>query len=126
MDPSASKKDPPRITSSTYTCFLIVQEIEEQKALCAEVVAAKDKVISSFYSEIRNKEQEFVKSLSKQAKDVDTLVKKMRQQYKRIQQGQDKELSTLEETFDEERKALRGTNNSELDALFEDRRNKES
>lgn len=94
--------------------------------MCSEVVAEKDKVITAFFAEIRNKEQEFVKSLSKQAKDVDMLVKKMRQQYKRIQQAQDKELSTLEETFDEERKALRSGNNSELDTLFEDRRNKEA
>jgi hypothetical protein len=63
--------------------------------------------------------------LSKQAKDVEILTKKMKSQFKKIQQEHDKELTELEDLMVEERKYLRNQQNAEFEALAEERRNKE-
>jgi vacuolar-type H+-ATPase subunit I/STV1 len=47
-----------------------IQEIDSQKGLCEEVIASKNSVIKEFRWEIKIKEDEYQKLLSKQAEEI--------------------------------------------------------
>lgn len=50
----------------------VLQHIQEQKSACDQVVASKDRLIAEYQKEIKAKEDEYVKALTKQAEDIGT------------------------------------------------------
>eukprot|EP01116_Phalansterium_solitarium_P015930 TRINITY_DN3584_c0_g1_i1.p1 TRINITY_DN3584_c0_g1~~TRINITY_DN3584_c0_g1_i1.p1 ORF type:complete len:660 (-),score=312.37 TRINITY_DN3584_c0_g1_i1:391-2370(-) len=103
----------------------LAEEIRKQKALCDEVIASKDALIREWHNEIKAKEDDYVKALSKQAEDIDDILAKMRQQNKDLVASYERETSEIEEAFLLERAALRQQLSADLEASNELRRNNE-
>jgi dynein regulatory complex protein 1 len=110
------------------------------KILCDEVTSSKDKVIRDFQQEIKVKEEEYFKCLTRQADDIgmyvydqqhsllvqkDSMLKISREQWTKLLETADTELNAIEDAYDNERAIHLQNNNTELEALYEDRRNKE-
>ena len=62
----------------------LMQDIEQQKDTCERIIQSKDRLIKEFKTELKAKDDEYVKSLKKQAEDVDLLLDKMGQQYRSL------------------------------------------
>jgi dynein regulatory complex protein 1 len=121
----------------------LLAEIEEQKKTCQEVLQSKDKIIKEYSQEIKQKEEEYTKALDKQNEDIgmetptrvffvvlscvaENIINRMREQLKKLENSVEAECAAVEEAFLEERRALRNKNAAELEALHEERRNKEA
>ena len=100
-------------------------ELSLQSANCKEIMAAKDKLIIEFQNQLKNKDEEYVKTLKGQSDDVQTLIQRMTQQFDEMHEEYELELQTIEESFLKERHDLLYSNKSEIDALFEKRREME-
>ena len=99
--------------------------MKEQKNRCDEIISSKDKLINGYQQEIKTKEDKYVKALQKQSEEIDDLIKRTRKQFEELLVAYEGELATVEDAFLEERKLLRQKNAEELEALAEERRNKE-
>jgi dynein regulatory complex protein 1 len=103
----------------------LMQDIEQQKDTCERIIQSKDRLIKEFKAELKAKDDEYVKSLKKQAEDVDLLLDKMGQQYRSLRGAFEVELEDVETAFMQERHELMQANLGELGALMEKRREKE-
>lgn len=56
--------------------------IEEQKAKCAAVLASKDALIAEFHLALKLKDEDYVKTLKKQADDIEELLARMRREFR--------------------------------------------
>ena len=52
----------------------LMQDIEQQKDTCERIIQSKDRLIKEFKAELKAKDDEYVKSLKKQAEDIDLLL----------------------------------------------------
>ena len=59
----------------------LLQEIEMQRDTCDRIIQSKDRLIKEFKTELKAKDDEYVKSLKKQAEDIDLLLERMGRQY---------------------------------------------
>lgn len=100
-------------------------EIESQKAACAEIIASKDTLIREFQLQLKAKDEEYVKSLKQQAQDIEDLLQRMRLEFKELQQEYELELEAIEDAFLTERDELLSANRAEIEGLFEKRREME-
>ncbi|PRP79860.1 hypothetical protein PROFUN_12472 [Planoprotostelium fungivorum] len=98
---------------------------EELRKSIAEVISSKDKLIKEYSIDIKAKEEEYVKTLAKQAEEIDQLIQKMRNQVKDLAKSYEQEMSAIDDSFLEERHILRKANAEEMEVLYEDRRNNE-
>ncbi|KAF0695385.1 Aste57867_13819 [Aphanomyces stellatus] len=109
--------------------FNMPQELHEQLSMqsqaCSEILASKDALIKDFQMQLKIKDEEYVVALKVQAEDVETLVDRMSQQYREMQEEYELELEQIEDAFLKERDELISTNKSEIDSLFEKRREME-
>ena len=62
----------------------LLSEIEKQRDTCDRIIDSKDRLIKEFKSEIKSKDDEYVKSLKKQGDDVDLLLERMASQFKTL------------------------------------------
>ena len=58
----------------------LLQEIEMQRDTCDRIIQSKDRLIKEFKTELKAKDDEYVKSLKKQAEDIDLLLERMGRQ----------------------------------------------
>jgi dynein regulatry complex protein 1 len=56
--------------------------VEEQKVKCAAVLASKDALIAEFHLALKIKDEEYVKTLKKQAEDIEELLARMRREFR--------------------------------------------
>ena len=61
------------------------EEIEKQRSQCLKITASKDKLINDIKLELKAKDDEYVKSLKRQAEDIDALLMHMGSQFKELQ-----------------------------------------
>mmetsp|Transcript_26278 Transcript_26278/g.34173 ORF Transcript_26278/g.34173 Transcript_26278/m.34173 type:complete len:756 (-) Transcript_26278:1528-3795(-) len=100
--------------------------IEEQKAKCAAVLASKDALIAEFHLALKIKDEEYVKTLKKQAEDIEELLSRMRKEFKDLSDEYDVQLESIEDAFLSERTELLRTNKFEIDTLFDKRKQAEN
>merc|ERR1719146_415251 len=100
-------------------------QLQLQKDQCQAIVDSKDRRILEFQTELRNKDEEYIKVLKQQSTDISTLVSKMRDQYYTPRKHYEEQLDEIEEAFVKERAELLGKNKAEIEALFEKRRQME-
>lgn len=74
-------------------------EIERQRQACEKIIASKDKLIMEIKTELKKKDDEFVKTLKRQAEDVDTLLQYMSRQFVEMQNAFKEELDEIENAF---------------------------
>jgi dynein regulatory complex protein 1 len=102
------------------------QEIQAQMASCSSIIHSKDELISEFQRQLRGKDEEYVRTLRQQSEDVDELLGRIRREFKEMQAEYDKELDSIEEAYLEERERTIADHSADIDAMFDQRRNKET
>lgn len=100
-------------------------EIQLQMEACGAIIRSKDELIADFQAQLRSKDEEYVRALRQHAEDIDELLNRIRSEFTELQSEYDKELDRIDEAFLEERERIIGEHTSEIDGLFETRRNKE-
>jgi len=107
----------------------IPQELSDQLQFqvnaCQQIIESKDRRIHDFHSELKNKDEEYIKMLKQQSVDITSLIAKMRDQYHTLRRHYEQQLDQIEEAFEQERTDLFGKNKAEIEALFEKRRQME-
>mmetsp|Transcript_18056 Transcript_18056/g.45712 ORF Transcript_18056/g.45712 Transcript_18056/m.45712 type:complete len:694 (-) Transcript_18056:255-2336(-) len=96
-------------------------EIEKQRTSCSSIIASKDELITEIKSELKSKDDEYVRILKKQAEDIDQMLHFMTQQFREMQRAFQEELDEIENAFLQERTELLASNKLEMDNLFEKR-----
>mmetsp|Transcript_21756 Transcript_21756/g.38264 ORF Transcript_21756/g.38264 Transcript_21756/m.38264 type:complete len:675 (-) Transcript_21756:124-2148(-) len=107
----------------------IPQELNDQLQFqvnaCQQIIESKDRRIRDFQTELKNKDEEYIKMLKQQSGDITTLIAKMREQYHKLRRHYEQQLEEIEEAFDQERTECLSKNKAEIEALFEKRRQME-
>ena len=101
-------------------------ELEAQKAACARILEARERLIASLAEEIKVKDEEYVKGLQQQRADVDALLQRMAAQFTELRDMYSDKLAGVEASFVAEREAMLATNKAEVEALFDARRRAEA
>ncbi|EFJ47566.1 hypothetical protein VOLCADRAFT_81425 [Volvox carteri f. nagariensis] len=96
-------------------------EIEAQRQACERIIASKDTLIGEVRTELKKKDDEFVKTLKRQAEDIDTLLQYMSRQFVEMQNAFKEELDEIENAFLQERSDLLESNRREMQELFDRR-----
>jgi len=78
-----------------------------------------------FKESLKNKDEEYVKSLKRFGDDIDSLIQNMRKQYVEMRDLYKRELIEVESDFMREWKGILDKNANEINALFEKQRIKE-
>ncbi|KAG2426185.1 hypothetical protein HXX76_013166 [Chlamydomonas incerta] len=99
----------------------LYNEIESQRQACERIIASKDKLIGEIKGELKKKDDEFVKTLKRQAEDIDTLLQYMSRQFVEVQNAYKEELDEIENAFLQERSDLLESNRREMQELFDKR-----
>jgi len=99
----------------------ILAEMMLQREECDRIVLSKDTLIQEFERELRNKDETYVKSLKKQAEDVDTLIDNMNKQTEEMSRTYAEELEEVERGFLTDREMLMGKHTGEINTLLDTR-----
>jgi len=100
-------------------------QLQLQKSACSQIIESKDRRIRDFQSELKNKDEEYIKMLKQQSSDITNLIGKMRDQYHTMRKHYEQQLDDIEAAFEHERSELISKNKAEIEALFEKRRTME-
>merc|ERR1719482_405113 len=100
-------------------------QLQFQVNACQQIIESKDRRIRDFQTELKNKDEEYIKMLKQQSADISTLIGKMREQYHTLRRHYEQQLEQIEEAFEQERTDLLSKNKAEIEALFEKRRHME-
>eukprot|EP00434_Breviolum_minutum_P006275 symbB.v1.2.005535.t1/scaffold323.1/size229223/12 len=100
-------------------------QLQFQKSACRQIIDSKDRRIEDFKTELKNKDEEYIKMLKQQRVDITTLISKMRDQYHSLRQHYEQQLEDIEQAFEEERKEMLQKNKAEVEYLFEKRQEME-
>merc|ERR1719265_2134152 len=103
----------------------LAEQLRVQKNACQQIIESKDRRIRDFQTELKNKDEEYIKMLKQQSVDITSLIAKMRDQYHTLRRHYEQQLDQIEEAFEQERTDLFGKNKAEIEALFEKRRQME-
>jgi dynein regulatory complex protein 1 len=107
----------------------IPQELNDQLQFqvnaCNQIIESKDRRIRDFQTELKNKDEEYIKMLKQQSFDITSIIGKMRDQYHTLRRHYEQQLEQIEEAFEQERGDVLGNNKAEVEALFEKRRHME-
>mmetsp|Transcript_35004 Transcript_35004/g.99216 ORF Transcript_35004/g.99216 Transcript_35004/m.99216 type:complete len:688 (-) Transcript_35004:130-2193(-) len=96
-------------------------EIEKQRRSCAKIVQSKNELISEIKSELKGKDDEYVRVLKKQAEDIDVILHFMTAQFHEMKEAFQEELNEIENAFLQERTELLAANKIEMKNLFDKR-----
>ena len=103
----------------------LLAEIELQRDACERIIQSKDRLIKEFKSELKMKDDEYVKSLKRQNDDIELLLERMARQFTSLRKTFDDELEEVETSFMQERAELMHSNQQELAGLMQKRLDKE-
>eukprot|EP00794_Sanderia_malayensis_P011982 gene11982-13220_t len=98
----------------------------EQKSACDAMIDEKNRLINDLQTELKSKDDHYVKDLRKQAEDIDLMVERMEEQVKTLLRAYREELSQIEKSFDTERRDLIDTHKKQWESLMHQRREKEA
>jgi dynein regulatory complex protein 1 len=100
----------------------LLAEMNQQRDACERVIAAKERLKAEFQNELKNKDEEYVKALKRQAEDIDTLLRRMSIQFIELRNAYEDVLEEISATFSQERGELLSGNKDELNKLNDKRR----
>ncbi|KAG2378091.1 hypothetical protein C9374_008713 [Naegleria lovaniensis] len=103
----------------------LMDKLLEQQEMCLKVIESKQALIKELGHELKQRDEEYVKALKKQTKDLDTLIERMNAQVKDLTDLYTLELTRIETSFEKERKELIKRNLDEFQAIAEERSKKE-
>jgi len=99
----------------------ILAEMMLQREECDRIVLSKDTLIQEFERELRHKDETYVKSLKKQAEDIDTLIENMNKQTEEMSRTYSEELEEVERGFLTDREELMNKHEKEVNNLLDTR-----
>ena len=103
----------------------LLEEIQKQRASCNMIIESKEQLIQEMKAELKGKDDDYVKSLKRQADDIDLMISHMSQQFKDMQKSYHEELIEIENAFLQERMETLSGNKGEMSQLFEKRNQRE-
>ena len=103
----------------------LFEEIQKQRASCNMIIESKEQLIQEMKAELKGKDDDYVKSLKRQADDIDLMISHMSQQFKDMQKSYHEELIEIENAFLQERMETLNGNKDEMSQLFEKRNQRE-
>ena len=80
--------------------------LNQQRAEYEEMINEKNRLIKEFESELKIKDDQYVKDLKQQAGDVDLLLERMEDQTRTLARAYKKEIKEIENIYSRERKQL--------------------
>ena len=95
--------------------------VRVQTAYPVPAVLSKDTLIQEFERELRVKDETYVKSLKKQAEDIDMLIDNMNKQTAEMSTVYAEELEEVERAYLVDREGLMNKHDTELNDLFNKR-----
>eukprot|EP01063_Lacrimia_lanifica_P006867 TRINITY_DN14346_c0_g1_i1.p1 TRINITY_DN14346_c0_g1~~TRINITY_DN14346_c0_g1_i1.p1 ORF type:complete len:655 (+),score=358.71 TRINITY_DN14346_c0_g1_i1:74-2038(+) len=96
----------------------LLEAIERQKEACTKIIESKDKLISDLKTELKNKDEEYVRALKEQATAIDNLIEKMHERTRDMVERYAEELEAIENAFMKERGELLAGQDQELETLM--------
>lgn len=103
----------------------LAKEIELQKEACRKVIEIKDQLIEELKSQLRDKEEEYVKSLKDQTDDIDALIVEMHSRTKQMVRAYREELLSIEGAYSQERREQLDQCGAEIEAVMKARGERE-
>ncbi|KAL9646414.1 hypothetical protein ABK040_006413 [Willaertia magna] len=103
----------------------LMEKIKEQEEMCTRVIESKEALIKELMTELRVRDEEYVKALKKESRDIDILIERMNSQVKDLIEDYKQELEKIETSFEIERTDLIKKNRLEFEAITEERSKKE-
>eukprot|EP00965_Chrysotila_dentata_P164897 5444432-Pleurochrysis_carterae.AAC.1 len=86
----------------------LLAEITTQRDTCERIIASKDRLIKEFKAELKAKDDEYVKSLKKEAEDIDLLLERMGKHFSSLRTSFEDELEEIETAFMQACRTQRG------------------
>ncbi|OUM65489.1 hypothetical protein PIROE2DRAFT_35114, partial [Piromyces sp. E2] len=105
--------------------FRLFKMLKEQQEACKKLTENKDKLINEYISELKQKEDFYVKELEREAEEIDLLLERMDQQYHTFRDTLQQEIDQIEKAYMTERTELIEKNINEINELYDIRRQKE-
>ena len=99
----------------------LYKEIQAVKDSTQGVIDSKDELLGSLKTELKQKDDEYSKTLKRYAEDVDLLISNMGAQFRKLQGAYQEELEEIETAFLVERKDMVENHKGEMLHLFEKR-----
>jgi dynein regulatory complex protein 1 len=103
----------------------LMRDLVLQKEACKKVIDVKDTLIAELRQQMRDKEEEYVRSLKQQADNIDRLIDTMHSQTDTTVSAYNTGLTAVEEAYVQERRELLDANDKEIEALVLQRSNRE-
>lgn len=80
----------------------LAQEIATQNEVCREILASKDRLVSEFQQQLRQKDESYIKSLKEHAEAIDEVLARMRSEFRDLRLQYESETQHVEQAFAEE------------------------
>ena len=96
-------------------------EIKSVKDSTQSVIGSKDDLIQQLKTELKQKDDKYVKALKRNSEDCDLLIQNMGEQFRKMQVAYQEELDEIESAFLQERKEIIEKNKNDMSHLFEKR-----
>merc|ERR1719213_460020 len=103
----------------------LYEQLRTQREACQTIIDAKDRRIREFETELKNKNDEYVRVLKQMQADVSTLIQKMVAQSQQLRTEYKEQLDSIENAFIKERTELRDKHKVEMEELSEKRKRME-
>lgn len=95
-------------------CEELAKDIEVQKEACKSIIHQKDELIKGFMEQLRDKDEEYIKSGMKQNDDIDELILSMKGQFNDMRTDYTDQLNIIENNFNIERQKILKRNSEEI------------
>ncbi|KAG9396796.1 Sperm tail C-terminal domain [Carpediemonas membranifera] len=102
--------------------YRILEELDELKRQCDEVLAAKTALVESLDNKLSQKDEEYARTLRNQETEIRDVVSQMQANFDKMRKNYEEELAQLEESFMRQRSDLLKANREEMDVVVEERR----
>jgi dynein regulatry complex protein 1 len=103
----------------------LVKEMEAQKAACSKVIEVKDQLIDEFRSQMKDKEEEYVRALKQQTEDIDGLIVEMHRRTDVMVEAYGNQLLYIDKAYNDERRDTLTQCDSEIKTLVNQRTTRE-
>ncbi|KAL3890634.1 hypothetical protein ACJMK2_002915 [Sinanodonta woodiana] len=97
----------------------------QQKAACDAMLYEKNKLINDFQQELKQKDDQYVKDLKKQAEDINLMISRQEEQIKNLTKADKEEIIAIERAFVAERNELLELHRKKWEEKMQHRRDKE-
>jgi dynein regulatory complex protein 1 len=89
------------------------------------IIESKQELIDIFLEQLKQKDEEYVRSLKNQKRDIEALIERMRSQFKELRGSYKTQLMEIESAFEEERNKIIDNNENDIQDKFDEHKRQE-